>query len=487
MQKFLCILYVFFIFYFLFFIFNMNNTLRIYPLKDLPPEVIAVAFAKCSRSPEPFDQIAQELTETKSADFHEKWVVNFGHCSIAEHAFFNIAIENVSLVAVECIESNRLASYTEKSSRYQIFNRDRVYVPKIFDLYPHIKQAYLKAADKLFTVYEMSQPYIKAEIAKRYPNTKNLPPAKYDASIKSKWVDICRFLLPNCVLANLGMSANARTWEYAITKMLSHPLEEINEIGQRCKEVATQITPTLVKYADAQKYYIKNEKYIFAKTKQLFTDPPSPLKTDRQLEVKLIDYDNDAENKILAGLLYKYKTISYSQMLAEVKKMSTEEKAQIFKDLLADAETIYHKPPRELEYIYYTFDVLLDQGAYFDLKRNRIMTQTPQILSGNYGYYTPRIFSEVGLEKEYKQAMDYAHQVYQLIYDQFPYEASYITTKATARRFLMKMNLREAFYFIGLRSKKTGHITYRKIAQMCWQHINRVHPNLAKYIKVDLE
>jgi thymidylate synthase ThyX len=86
---------------------------------DLPPETIAVAFARTSRSPESFRQIAAELTEEKSTEFHEKWVVGYGHASVAEHAVLHIAVENLSRLAVECLESNRLASYTEKSTRYQ--------------------------------------------------------------------------------------------------------------------------------------------------------------------------------------------------------------------------------------------------------------------------------------------------------------------------------------------------------------------------------
>ncbi|MFQ6034201.1 MAG: hypothetical protein ACE5KR_04995, partial [Candidatus Bipolaricaulia bacterium] len=66
---------------------------RVYLLgHELPPEVVAVTFAKTSRSPEPFDEIAQELTEDKSKRFHERWVVGFGHSSIAEHAVLHIAI-----------------------------------------------------------------------------------------------------------------------------------------------------------------------------------------------------------------------------------------------------------------------------------------------------------------------------------------------------------------------------------------------------------
>jgi len=103
---------------------------RIYPLENLPPEIKAVTFAKCSRSPLPFDEIAKELTEEKSSQFHEKWVLGFGHSSIAEHAVLSLAIENVSILATKAIEDTRLASFTEKSTRYQIFEKDRFYRPK---------------------------------------------------------------------------------------------------------------------------------------------------------------------------------------------------------------------------------------------------------------------------------------------------------------------------------------------------------------------
>src|SRR5512140_3210227 len=97
--------------------------------KELSPEVIAVAFAKTSRSPESFREIAAELTEEKSAAFHERWVVGYGHASVAEHAVLHIAVESISRLAVETLESNRLASYTEKSTRYQKWGPEDFYIP----------------------------------------------------------------------------------------------------------------------------------------------------------------------------------------------------------------------------------------------------------------------------------------------------------------------------------------------------------------------
>jgi thymidylate synthase ThyX len=107
----------------------------------LKPEVIAVAFAKTSRSPLSFRETAAELTDEKSAEFHEKWVVGYGHSSVAEHAVLHVAVENLSRLAVENLESNRLASYTEKSTRYQKWGADDFFTPTELNDHP-LRQLY---------------------------------------------------------------------------------------------------------------------------------------------------------------------------------------------------------------------------------------------------------------------------------------------------------------------------------------------------------
>ncbi len=127
---------------------------RIYTLPaNLMPEVKAVTFAKCSRSPEPFDKIAKELTEEKSAEFHEKWIVGYGHSSVAEHAVISLAIENVSILATKVIEDARLASFTEKSSRYQVFTKDRIYKPENI-INSGMEELYSNTIELLMNTYE---------------------------------------------------------------------------------------------------------------------------------------------------------------------------------------------------------------------------------------------------------------------------------------------------------------------------------------------
>ena len=87
--------------------------------RALSPETIAVAFAKTSRSPQSFRDIAAELSDEKSAQFHEKWVVGYGHASVAEHAVLHIAFENVSRLAIESLgglRSNRSTKPQEGGS-----------------------------------------------------------------------------------------------------------------------------------------------------------------------------------------------------------------------------------------------------------------------------------------------------------------------------------------------------------------------------------
>src|SRR5512141_2418046 len=140
--------------------------------RQLSPEVIAVAFAKTSRSPESFRDIAAELSDEKAALFHEKWVVGYGHASVAEHAVLHIAIENVSRIAIESIESNRLASYTEKSTRYQRWGPDDFTIPPELDGHP-LRAAFVDTVRLLFKAYADSLDPVRTLILNRFPRREN--------------------------------------------------------------------------------------------------------------------------------------------------------------------------------------------------------------------------------------------------------------------------------------------------------------------------
>ena len=164
----------------------MPQPRKIYLLdpRHLSPETIAVAFAKTSRSPSTFQEIANELSDEKSADFHEKWVVGYGHSSVAEHAVLHIALENVSRLAVECIESNRLASYTEKSSRYQVWDQDHFFVPP--ELSGHtLEKEYIALNKRLFEHYHIALDKVTEYLKLDQPQEENESDRAYTQRIKN--------------------------------------------------------------------------------------------------------------------------------------------------------------------------------------------------------------------------------------------------------------------------------------------------------------
>lgn len=445
--------------------------------RALSPETIAVAFAKTSRAPESFREIAAELSDEKSAQFHEKWVVGYGHASVAEHAVLHIAFENVSRVAVEVIESSRLASYTEKSTRYQKWGQGDFTIPPELDGHP-LREEFVQTVRLLFAAYAESLEPVKALVTQRSPLRENETDEAYDRRIRSQYVDRCRFILPAAANANVGMTANARVIEMMIRKMMSHPLDEVRQIGGRVKEVAKAETPTLVKYADAVPYAVETAQELDGLNPQTLNRSPNWC--------TLIDYDGNGEIKVLAAALYRFHDMAYADALTYIQGMEPRERAGLAESLLKRLGR-HDVPLRELEYSTYTFDLVMDQGAYAEFKRHRMMTQTPQRLSTKLGYSIPRLVTESGFGEKYEAAMQAAIKMHEKLLVLGPDVAQYIVPNGFNRRVLARFNLREAYAFCQLRSAANAHFSIRRVAQKMYEEIKRAHPLLTRYMRLPEE
>ena len=445
--------------------------------RSLKPEVIAVAFAKTSRSPQTFREIAAELSDEKSAEFHEKWVVGYGHGSVAEHAILHVAVENISRLAVESLESNRLASYTEKSTRYQKWGPDDFYTPP--ELLDHpLLQRYQQTVRNLFTTYLQSLPIVREVIAAENPRSPGESEGAYERRIRSDYVDVCRFLLPAASLANVGMTINARALEHAIRKMLSHPLAEVRQLGDEIKQVAQKEVPTLVKYADAVPYLQNAQTELENEARQI--NIPAQKEQDW---CRLVHYEPEGEKRVMAAALFRQGELSYSQAFAYVCSLNPQGLKHLAQILLSSAGK-FDIPLREIEHTTFTAEVTLDQGAYVELKRHRMMTQSPQALTPHLGYAIPRTITQAGFEPLFREAVENASQVYEEIAQVFPAVASYVIPNACNRRVLMTFNLRAADHFVALRSAPNAHFSIRRVAQRIYEQISDVAPFLGSLLRV---
>jgi thymidylate synthase ThyX len=477
----------------------------VFALRNLPEEVVAVLFAYYSRSRETLranllkllregdldlagrvdaadpDEQGLAAAREKARQFHEKWVVGYGHASVAEHAVAHLALEDVSILASKVVEDMRLAAYTEKSTRYVVFEKERYYRPAAIMASP-LAAPYREAAEWLLETYTRLSPDVTRRIMAERPPAPGQSPKGHETACRAHACDLLRYLLPTATLTNIGMTINGRALEHLLTKMLSHPLPEIRELAVAMKAEAQHVIPTLIKYAAPNAYMQETPKAVAALAAEV-AGQAGPAPTGG---VRLVRAPEDAEAHLAAAILYTASRLPYEQLLEEVWRCPWEVRERIITEYLARRGP-HDAPLRALEHLVYSFEVLVDFGAYRDLQRHRMAMQLRQPLTPEHGYEIPEEAERHGFAALFREGMARAADTYAALAPQFPEEAAYVLPLATRVRVLFTWNLRELHHFIALRSGKQGHPAYRRIAQQTFRELERVHPLLASFIRVDLK
>jgi len=465
--------------------FVSNTDRDVFALKNLPEEVVAFLFARYSRSPlslrddllamledehltdlvgtsEPTEWAADgdalSGLQNRARAFAEKYVVGYGHGSVAEHAVVKLALENVSILASKLIEDNRLASYTEKSTRYVEFDSTKAIYPTHIMNSP-FGDIYQDAVSSLMEAYSSWMPIFVGEIKNRTQRTEKQTERGYNAACKSTACDILRYLLPTATHTNIGLTVNARSLENMITKLLSQPLLEGIALGESIKAEAIPLVPTLLKYADRNSYRAERAAQSLEQDK-----PASATSTNS------------------AHLIGSY--LSEPDALALIALPNGVEKFDV--ESLLSSRGKHDAVPREFERVSLTLDLIMDYGAFRDIQRHRLATQTTLPLTPYHGYECPIELAKFGYEEEYNLLMEKSAVAYEkLVAAGFGAEAAYVLPLAYRVRTLFTANLREWFHLIELRSSRQGHPSYRKIAMLAADEIEKIYPSIAKHIRVN--
>ena len=426
---------------------------RIYPLspRDLTEEQIAVTFAMTSRRPEPFDEIALQVSAERAADFNERWVVGYGHASVAEHAILHLAVENISRLACDTLEDNRLASYTEKSSRYQVIDPDSFHVPEELEGNPALRSRYVEVCRSLFVAYARLIQGATAHLESRQPQRENESTGAYALRLRRQATDACRAVLPAATLTNVGVTANARTLEHAISKLMSSPLAEERSIGAELRQQGRSITPTLVKYADHNPYLAETRDPAPSGRPQPHIEP--------RWSVRMLDFDADAPRKLCAALLFR-RGDSYGDALTLANRMSISDCLDTVNEAVRNIGP-HDPPPREFELVDFTFEFVFDYGALREFRRHRMQTYLSQRLTVLNGYGIPPLVEEAGMSGVFEATIAEADELFTTLAEESAVLAQYVVTHAHHQRVLSKMNLRECYHLFKLRSSRQAHPAIR--------------------------
>lgn len=407
------------------------------------PETISAAYARISRDPRPVTELrrAARAEVERARASNSRIVFDMGHHSIAEHAVFNFDILEVSRLAIEAIESHRLASFTEKSQRYIRLGEDYVLPAEVAS--SGLERDFRAFLERSFERYaRVCDALVALGIDQRH--------AGEDA----------RYVLPLATSGQLGMTVNARTLERMILRFSASPINEVRELGQELLRQTKPIAPSLLLFYEPGPY----EKQRFSDIAETVSSLGFLRQKEPDCAVTLVNATEDGDARVLAALAQPALRTSYSQCLDFVKKLSDVDRTRIF-----EATTRYlgvHDPlPRELEHVFLTFDVTISAAAYAQLKRHRMSTQSPMPYDPDLGITIPPAFERVGLVDILKEAHEEAMRLWEALGGPNAPASAYALLNAHRRRVLVSLNLRELYHISRLREDSHAQWDIRAIVR----------------------
>ncbi|HOV12941.1 MAG TPA: FAD-dependent thymidylate synthase [Spirochaetota bacterium] len=421
------------------------------------PETISASYARISRDARPINELREEARNEveKARKSNNLIIFTMGHSSIAEHAVFNIDIVNISRLVAEPLEKSRLASFTEKSQRYIKIGED-IYIPKEFQDDSKILNEYKEITKRLFIAYETIHEKLVPYFKEKYPVTDEKSTQYRDVVNLAK--EDARYILPLGILTQVGMTANARTYEKLIRKLSSSDLSEAKELGNAIYNEIKNYAPSLIKYTNPSLF--ETETYKEIKTKFNMENDILP-----ENEVELINYPKDFEDKLVTMLLMKSSNCSYNSAKKRVETMSDNEKLSIF-DLSIKYLNSYDSVLKEYESGEFEFNILISATAFAQLKRHRMATMIDGEYSPKLGVVIPQSIIDVGLKDYFNEQIDIVNAFYDKINKKYPSARDYILTNAHRKNVYFKCNFRELVHLCRLRMDKHSQWDIRNIATL---------------------
>ena len=475
---------------------------RVLALAPMPPEKSAYALARYSRSPDSIEESIRWVHGHSSEKFWEQFYFDYGHASIADLGHVIICFEEISELAAIRLEDEPLWDGQAKSSRYQNFASSRWFVPG------HIRGSETEALYEgilrsLGDVYRLLHEPLKQFLASREPRPESMKQADYDRTIAARAFDVTRYLLPLAAKTNVGQVVSIRTLEKQITRLLSSQLPELRAIGEDLKDacqrqpvnlwgelsgqstgLADPLAPTLARHAKANVYQetVYADLARHAKEALRGTGLDQPGTWGAVESVELMDPHHPID-EIVATLLYRVSQAPYRKIL-EVVSGWTEKEKQATIEVAMRQRGPYDELIKEFRSGYaFTFDILMDIGAWRDMHRHRRCQQVQQNFTTVHGYDVPPSLIDAGLDQEYRQAMDAVRQDIDSLRKKDQEASLYAIPFGFKVRCLFKMDYAEAEYISKLRSGVKGHWSYRTVAWQMKQQLAKKFPFLGEQIQ----
>jgi len=458
---------------------------RVLTVAPMPPEKIAYALARYSRSPDSIHESLKWVRTHDSSKFLESFYFQYGHASIADLGHVTICFEGISELAATEIQDEQLWDGQARSSRYQDFSRSGVIVPP--ELTAGEQSIYRETAENLLAAYRRIQEQTFQHLEELLARPEDMKPDAYRRNIAARAFDVARYLLPFGVPTGVGQVTSIRTLEKQMRRLQASEFQEIREIGEEMARACAKpaecvwedhsvqepIAPTLARHVQAD----HSTRRLRADVAEWAADNLPKAKGG---DVPAVDLVQPADHlaDICATLVYPVTDRPYRELYETALGWSHALRQELLEVALG-ADEKRAELPRHFRSAPYVLDIVMDIGAYRDFHRHRRCQQFRQHYTNRLGYETPDAIGKCGLETAYASALA---EVDAAIAKLPQPAAQYLLPLAARSRFLFKMDLAELEYISRLRSGVKGHFSYRKVAWEMKMALERIDPALATLI-----
>jgi thymidylate synthase ThyX len=501
----------------------------VYAVYGAEPEIQAYAMAKYSRSALSMKESLREISQQKAEKFLNTFYFQYGHRSIADLAHIALAIERLSILAAIALADEQRWDGQERSTRYQDFKKSGYYTPDFGDArvmagdppaQESAKEFYRRTVDSLFTEYESLSESMFHYLAGITPKPADMKQEACDRTLRARAFDFSRYLLPLAANTSLGEIVNARTLENQVSHLLAHTHKEVRHLGELLKQAATspaynvnqesltelvaqiravspelgaraehellrevRVAPTLVKYADPNRYEIETRRTMRQIASELMGDLPiKPAPIVDLLEEELLEVE------LAATLIYEHSHYPYRQI-----RLAVETAGEVIRREIIDLGLRHRGRHDEMLRPFcagqqFRFDILMDIGGFRDMHRHRRCIQIGQEFTTRHGYDVPEELQAAGVRQNYDAVMQRTAAAVEQLASQGSPEAQessqYAIPLGFRKRTLFKMDFAEVVYISELRTGPAGHFSYRNVAYAMYEAVAKKYPALAKYLRV---
>jgi flavin-dependent thymidylate synthase len=432
------------------------------------PQRICTFSARVSSLPGILTDI-YENTPTSGHPDSLRRIISMGHKSVAEHANFSIAFENVSVFAEQYLITHRLASFTVKSRRY-VSHADAGYVIPLLteegesnlwgdsgkpyvgpEFYGPLSQRYIHYTEGLFLAYKK---LIKLGIPQE------------DA----------RFVLPYSFKSNFIITTNARNWIHIIYDAIhgrGAKYPEIVWIGSTIKRMLSEIAPAL--FSKIESFEVgrwRDRNNIINRFGSTSND------NKYKPEVRLISYTPNPDNLVAVTALMTSANLTVEQAQSAI----TEDNID---DIISEVVDLRHA--RELEQTNFTFQLDgMSLATLTHLTRHRIQSIIiPELatLSKHLHVIEPEsIKNNTEAHSIFESVVD-TNESFSKVMDRFSVGLGnrvYTLLSGQAISIVTTMNARELMNFFTLRACNRAQWEIRHFAETMLNKLKDIAPLIFK-------